>query len=763
MALSWGGVRQGQSLGLDLVEQSRSGGTVTMRCRFWHRSTYPMIDTTNTLSWSGSASGSKSPGINRGSAWTGESQLHEVTFNVSLAPGESNTVTVNAAVGPLEVIPGADKSISHSVSVTVSRAADPPAPATGVTATRVDDTKATVAWTKHATSDAPYTGQGIDRTEDDWTSFVLASGWLGSAPSSWQDTSLQPNRRYHYRHVATNSGGTSSHAYAAAAVYTTPAATTAPTVAKLTTGMVRLRWAIGARHGSSQEIQTQTSADGGASWSGWSTIKSGLSPSATEWTTEVAPDPGLLHRYRTRTLVPSGGLVGISVASPVIQVAAPPAKPTNLATLAVVGETIVLSCQHSPVDGSPISAIAFEHRQTSSDPWTSVPKTAVSVAARTLPAGTYTADFEWRVQTWGEHPDGSPWSDPVTVRVRPRPTAAITSPTSSALGASRVTAVGSYFSAASTPMAGWRWRLYHGVVLVREVNGTVAQIRATFTGLADGESYELRLDVRDADNLWSAVTVQALDVTYEPPATPTLTVTFDPSDASAIIQVTNPASGVAVIRNEIWSGGRMVGEVGPNGALTHRIPDLDGTQTYLVQAISELPSSADSTAVPLVIDEEVGCHLNGGAGWGLHAAMWRGSPSIDISEAVDVSLTTWGLDELPSPDFGPALPESLTVSGTLWHDRPGSSRSHFEAIRRARTTVCYRDCLQTVYGVLTSLSWGITSGRYAQLTLAITPTMVDEADLVDRQVLLVEDPPGSGEWRIVGVTGEVSIFDLIGG
>ena len=119
-----------------------------------------------------------------------------------------------------------------------------------------------------------------------------------------------------------------------------------------------------------------------------------------------------------------------------------------------------------------------------------------------------------------------------------------------------------------------------------------------------------------------------------------------------------------------------------------------------------------------------------------------------------VILTKKALDQLP---------ESLTVSGTLWYDRPGSSRNHFEAIRRARTTVCYRDCLQTVYGVLTSLSWGITSGRYAQLTLAITPTMVDEADLVDRQVLLVEDPPGSGEWRITGVTGEVSIFDLIGG
>lgn len=762
MALSYGGVKQGQSLGLDLVEQSRSGGTVTMRCRFWHRSTYAMFDTTNTLSWSGSASGTKSPGINRGSAWTGESQIHEITFNVSLAPGESKTITINGSVGPLEVIPGSDKSISHSVSVTVSRAADPPAPATGVTATRVSDSRADLAWTSHATEAAPYTQQGFDRSEDDWTTWNLVSGWLsGSAVSPWSDTTLQPNRRYHYRHAVANSGGL-VRTYAAAPVYTTPAAASGLTVTKLASGMVRIRWSVNALHGSEQRVWTQTSSDDGASWSAWSLLKTGIAASAVEWTTEVQPDAGLLHRYRVRTLVPSG-LSSDSFASPIVQLSAPPAKPTSLATLAVLGETIVLSCQHNPVDGSPISAIAFEHRQSSADPWTSVPKTAVSVAARTLAAGTYTTDFEWRAQTWGEHPDPSPWSDPVTVRVRPRPTAAITSPTSTALGASSVTVVGSYFSAASTPMAGWRWRLYRGAVLVREVNGTSTTIRATFTGLADGESYEVRLDVRDADGLWSAVTVQTLNVTYEPPATPTLTVTFDPSDASAIIQVTNPASGVAVVRNEIWSGGRMVGEVGPNGALTHRVPDLDGTQTYMVRAISELPSSADSTAVPLLIDEEVGCHLNGDAGWGLHAAMWRGSPSVDISEAVEVSLTTWGLDALPSSDFGSALPESLTVSGTLWHDRPGSSRNHFEAIRRARTTVCYRDCLQTVYGVLTSLSWGITSGRYAQLTLAITPTMVDEADLVDRQVLLVEDPPGSGEWRITGVTGEVSIFDLIGG
>ena len=139
------------------------------------------------------------------------------------------------------------------------------------------------------------------------------------------------------------------------------------------------------------------------------------------------------------------------------------------------------------------------------------------------------------------------------------------------------------------------------------------------------------------------------------------------------------------------------------------------------------------------------------------------TPEVGVDMPVDVTLTTWGLDELPSADFGSALPEAVTVAGEMWPDRPDSTRRHFEAIRRARMTVCYRDCTQTVYGILTGLSWGITSAPYKRLTMSITPTMVDEADLVDRQVLLVEDPPGSGEWRITGVTGEVSIFDLIGG
>lgn len=76
--------------------------------------------------------------------------------------------------------------------------------------------------------------------------------------------------------------------------------------------------------------------------------------------------------------------------------------------------------------------------------------------------------------------------------------------------------------------------------------------------------------------------------------------------------------------------------------------------------------------------------------------------------------------------------------------------------------VCYRDPARTLYGYLDGP--GVTESttmRHGNLSLTFVETDYDDADISDRSVAVIEDPPNSGEYRIMLPPADMSLTDLL--
>ena len=181
-----------------------------------------------------------------------------------------------------------------SCSVTVqAQDVDPPAPPTGVTATRQSDTVLAVQWTNNATSDAPYTSTDVQVCEDGGEWGAPAGGTQNQVPPQtsavWQHAA--PNHVYRFRVRAVNSA-----AYGAwvesGDVYTTPAAPGSLSASfAASSGTVALSWTKTALYASSVQVQR---SGNGSSWSDAATP----SASATSWTDSDPPDGTAWYRVR---------------------------------------------------------------------------------------------------------------------------------------------------------------------------------------------------------------------------------------------------------------------------------------------------------------------------------------------------------------------------------------------------------------------------------------------------------------------------------
>ena len=747
MAISWGTAANSVRVGVQWrapVSPSPGGGqTVTADI---YIDSVNIADTSNTLSWTGVGSGSVS-GLNLNGS--GQRLIHTVSFTGRV--GE--TVTLNVSLAGVEYA-GSTRTASQSLWVPYAL---PAAPATA-TASRVSDARFDIAWTGTWSASAPATKFYIDRNTDDVVGTMVAGG-LGSAVRAWSDTSTQANRKYRWRVFAENSAGTASAV--SAYLYTTPAASSRPTWTKTAGGDVALSWTVNATHAAKQWVED--SPDGTT----WTKVSPDLSGTATSWT-HTAPSTAVTHRYRIVAETPNL-LKGTSSASTIVTLLSAPNKPTNLSPngVAPLGEALALTWTHNPNDGTPQQQRELRHRANSGAAWTTVGPTATSSTSYTLAAGTYTSGSpQWEVRTKGAHVDWSPWSDTATLALSARPVAGFTVPDSSGTwGGSSLPVVGTYHDPEGSPLGAWRLRLKQGAALLAERSGSSLPIASTFTGLAHATTYTVELEVRDGAGLWSAVASRTFAVAYTPPTVPTVDVSFDTNRAEAVVSITNPATGVAVTRNEVYTAqGAYLGEVGPNGTLSWRTPPLDGTAAVFVRAHTDLPSSADTAVVAVPLPSGgLGIHLNAGPGYGLHAALWRGSPSVGWSPDVDVTLTTFAGDILPSSSYGPTEPMTLDLSGRVWFAEPESSRAHWIAVLRAKTTVCYRDCVRTLYGVVTGPGFTETNVRWAAMSATFTETMSDARDLFDFEPVLIEDPPGSGEYRVIAVERDTSILNLLEG
>lgn len=617
-----------------------------------------------------------------------------------------------------------------------ARPYESPDPATGVTATRVSDSRIDLSWVPHYTNAAgpkPWASQVIDRTDrGDWGSFVNASGWLGWEPTSWSDLSVQPNSRYDYRHIAFNSAGSSPHAYAAASVYTTPAS---PTVSarKTASGDVeitstqRAPWATG--------MEVQDSPAGGA----WVTLTSTASPWAA-WT-HTTPDPTKTHRYRARVRTPDGLWSDWSPVSETIQLLAKPNPPTGLTpSVAARGEEILLAWTPQPVDGTPQQAYEVRHRLTGTSTWTTTGYVTSALSTWTLPAGTYTASFEWQVRTKHQHASWSDWSNAQATSVTARPTGSIITPTVGATISSGTLAItATYFQADGLPMQAWRASLVRdGVTLQTRTGTAVADLAlvAFAPSMLNDSSVSVVLEVQSSAGLWATPVTRTWTVRFIPPLPPEVSIVWDRDRASCTIQIVGtdgalgPAGTPTASTHEVWADGALIGTVARSGSFTYMVPSLNPGAQIEVRAISDLPSTSVSMW-PLPIPLFPGLHLNAGAGMLIHAAMWEGSPQLGVDQVESVTADVWQGDTAPSPTWGADDYQVIKLSGHLDFDgRLDVSRDAWRQVVRAHSTVCYRDGIRKLYGFLSGLSFNESYLGHASVSVTFTESESDPGDLL---------------------------------
>lgn len=749
MAISWDWGSNGVGLGVewsDPVSPSPAGGqSLHWRILIDRGPSGNISDSMNSLSWSGAVSGSRS---NVSLSGGGHLILAEGDVNI----GAGGTASLSATFSGVERA-GRTLSVSQSKGVPYAL---PPQPTSGGVE-YIDDRRADVYWSGAPASGAPWQSFSIDRESSAGTIGVVG-GLPGGGAWAWRDSSLTTDERYYWTIYAWNSAGASA-GRRVGPLYTTPAAASNVRATKDAAGDVTVAWTRNARWGSKQWVEDST--DGGLTFA---KVSVDLSGTATSWLHDN-PSVTTTHIYRVVAETPNV-LRATSGNSLPVQLLAPPNRPTPLGpTVSALGEAIVLTWRHESADGTPQKAYQLRHRAKGATTWTTLAKVTSSTSAHTLAATVYPSagEVDWEVMTWGQHATGSPWSDTATTKRSARPTAGFTTPgTSGAWGRSSMLIEGTYHDPEGTPVQSWRLRLKRGTQLVQSWSGSGLPIRGQATRLADATSYTVELEVQDGDGLWSAVASRTQTVSYPPPAMPVVQVTYNRDRAEAVISISNPATGPTVVENEVYHQGRLIGEIGAGGSMIWRTVPLSGA-AVTVRAISGLPSSIETPPIPVPLPEhaDLGIHLNAGPGYGYHAALWGGAPTIDWQPEPDVDLTTFAGDPLPSATYGDGAPFKLSLSANIFYDEPDSSREHWMRVIRARTTVVYRDPVRTLYGTLTGAGFSESYVRWGKLSITFTETMSDFSDLFDFHPTLIEDPPGSGEYRIISVDQDVDLMDLL--
>ena len=759
---SWGnsvGSGSGSTLTLlyDGVEVSGGNARITNpRIQFYSKSGWS--DSSNSITAQGSA--------------VDDVQVHSGTLNggtrewsvagtwTPIAYGSTTWVRFEAKVVGISFFNGDAATSYYSIDVELpARAYSLPLAPLNFAGARVSDSRVDLSWQGNYTSGSgayPWTGLRLDRWDN------VSNVWTRIANLNWDvtsysDTTTQPNRQYAYALWAYNPTG-DSPAVHVHSLYTTPAAPTIGAPEKLANGSINVRFTNNSGYASAVEVQD--SPDGTT----WTSLTS-TAPVSSPYN-HASPSTSVSHRYRVRVKSPSGLWSAWSATSSVVQLQAPPNAPTNVQpTVSAIGDALVVTWQHNPTDGSPQRAYTLRHRLAGGS-WTTVGQTLSAVSSHTISAATYpsAATVEVEVATWGAHATVGPWSATQAIKRTSRPTVGISSPASgTTLAGSTLTLDATYFQAEGTPIASWKATLRKAgqQVAVANGNSSTPLIGIVFPSLQDATTYTVDLEATSADGLTSAVTTATYPVDFAEPDAPTVVVSFEREAGTATIRVTNPATGPEVVSNEIYGNGTYLGSVPANGSLTWRTVPLNGASMF-ARALTALPSSADSAATPVPYgDEERGIHLNAGVGYVLHAALWGGSPEISETVGGEEYLTTYEGDRQPSVTFGSEESLVLDVSALCWYAYPDSDPVYWRAIRRARTNVCYRDAKRTLYGVLRKLDLKESSTLFGTLSFGFEETLSDASDLYTYTPQLIEDPPGSGQYRIVRVANDDSVEGLL--
>jgi len=423
---------------------------------------------------------------------------------------------------------------SWAYSGTVKAPATAPAAPTNASVTRNSDTSHTVRWTNTnpTSSTAPYEKIQIMRwtkTGDAYVTIATLSGY----PSSYTDKTTVPNQQYRYRIRAHNSGGAGGWDYTPY-ISTTPAPPGTPKATKNANGDINLTWSMDpvTMNRGVEVWLTKGGVD--------ETARHVLLPQgATSWT-HANPDATETWQYRLKAMVGATASTetgpnlysAFSGRSNTVQLLTNPLAPTELSPASTVrdgAESITLTWQHNPVDGTAQTAYQVQHRGQGPNDWTSTGKIDSTTSSFTLPAGTYEngQTIEWRVQTWGLFPDPSIFSSSALVRLSTPPSATIQIPQDGQIWTAAKTGVAwDYYDPEGDQQSQWRATLIDAngdTVEIKSGSGNSSGLFSFDSTLTDASQYTIRVELRDSTGLWSAPSEVTITVEYPLQAKPIVT------------------------------------------------------------------------------------------------------------------------------------------------------------------------------------------------------------------------------------------------
>lgn len=461
-------------------------------------------------------------------------------------------------------------------------------------ATRNSDTQATVTWTRDADSASgarPWSGVYIERQSASNTSWTRIATVTGTG-TSYTDKGISANNRFRYRVISYNSAGSSS-AVNTGYVITTPTSPNNVTATKDASGNILVKWTNRANYQTGVKVY-----DNGS-------LVATLTTAANQWT-HGSPNPSITHTYTVRAVA---GSLDSALSSPsnTVQLMAPPLAPTGFKAINSTvaqedGDPIRFEWNHNPVDSSEQVARQFSYKVPGSSSWVTGTKWTTGNEWSLTPTpggdsptlGTWT----WRVRTWGQDPDPSPWSSEITTVVENRPQIAVLSPASdSIIETNAVTASWNYSQAQGRAQRGRLLRLIdttNGSVEVwRDERNTTSTSWAIPFTLQDDSQYQLAITVTGTNGLASQEQLITFGVDYLEPDPAEVNIDWDTESGYNNVGIHNPDTNPEVVSNRVfrnvdpdspWS--KVKPDATPQEPVFNLFtnPNLVGTGTYATVA-----------------------------------------------------------------------------------------------------------------------------------------------------------------------------------
>lgn len=560
--------------------------------------------------------------------------------------------------------------------------------------TRNSDTSHSLSWSRASQTQGPYASQEVLRSSlvnGSWQPASVIASLSGDA-TSFVDTSTTANKAYSYFIRASNSSGVATSS-SSGTVWTTPGVPTNPQAAKDAASNIVVTWGApsSAPGPGYLKYSIYESTDYGVSWA----LKTTTGLGATSWT-HSAPTATVPHSYLIQAVNGVAGEIGGNLPSAgaytnAVQLLTPPAAPTNLqntpAGTVDRAQPITLTWKHNPLDSSPQTKYTLQHRKVGTTAWTTVGPTTSAVSSYTLPANAYPTGtaIEWQVMTWGLHATGSPYSAVATVQISSVPGVSISAPTAGGVvGGVTLTTSWTYSDPDGDAQGSWEATLYaaNGAVLESR-SGADTATSTTFAYRLQEAAYSVKVRVRDSRGLWSSVDTRNFTVSYPLPPTPTITRSvWDYKRATVELSLAVPAptgAQVAPIYLEVWRSiddgpfVRLVGNLPPlTVSYLDFTPTVDGKNTYVIQAVSNLPSVSQSlttntnavVTTPQAADGRPALWLSAGPGF-TKVARLATEVSVDAGRIRERVLQKYAGRPLPVEHSGEHVTETWGVSGTL--------------------------------------------------------------------------------------------------